>query len=513
MGQWQLPSVDEFALRRVGELLALKARPGDVLRLSGPLGAGKTAFARAFIGAVHGSACVEVPSPTYSLMQLYPEGRLAVAHLDLYRLQGEDELSELGLEELRERHVLLVEWPELLKFDAGDATLSIALSDGESPHVRRLAIDAAQGWQKRLERVRDIYDFLATSIPPSGCSIQFMQGDASTRSFARIHCDGKSSILMDAPKKPDGPVIDGGQTYSALAHLAEDVTPFVAVSQALCSLGVRAPEIHDADLERGLLRVGDLGDVTFGEAVRGGGDQALLWQSAVDVLIALYKAPPPMALNVAKDKSYALPALDPGVLTVEANLLAEWYWPLLKGRDISEAESDAFRACWTGHFAAVTAGGRHWVLRDYHSPNLIWRQDAEGLDRVGVVDFQDALAGAAEYDLVSLLQDARIDVDCDLEASLLDYYNRGISGHCGPETKAERLYRYAVLGAQRSSKILGIFARLAIRDGKRGYLIHLPRIWRYLERNLAHPELQDLRIWYDRNFPSAVRALSQFETL
>ena len=145
------------------------------------------------------------------------------------------------------------------------------------------------------------------------------------------------------------------------------------------------------------------------------------------------------------------------------------------------------------------------VLRDFHSPNLMWLPERQGLHQVGLLDFQDALSGPAAYDLVSLLQDARLDVPEALEAELLGRYCAARAGREKQFASDRFRLLYATLGAQRNSKILGIFARLAKRDGKRGYLSHIPRVARYLERNLGHPALTQLRAWYDREIPPADR--------
>jgi aminoglycoside/choline kinase family phosphotransferase len=163
---------------------------------------------------------------------------------------------------------------------------------------------------------------------------------------------------------------------------------------------------------------------------------------------------------------------------------------------------EEFIGLWQPLLHEAAQADRGWVLRDFHSPNLMWLPERKGVKRVGLLDFQDALAGPTAYDLASLLQDARVDVPEALEAELLDRYCAA-RGARDPHFSSEQFRTlYATLGAQRSCKILGIFARLAKRDGKRGYLSHLPRVARYLERNLAHPGLAALRSWHARELLS-----------
>jgi aminoglycoside/choline kinase family phosphotransferase len=168
-----------------------------------------------------------------------------------------------------------------------------------------------------------------------------------------------------------------------------------------------------------------------------------------------------------------------------------------------EALREEFAALWRPLVDDAAKSDLGWVLRDYHSPNLMWLPKREGVKRVGLLDFQDALRGPLAYDVVSLLQDARLDVPEALERDQLARYCAARSAQSPHFSSDQFRALYATLGAQRNSKILGIFARLAKRDGKRGYLAHIPRVARYLERDLAHPALARLRGFYEREFPRA----------
>jgi len=172
---------------------------------------------------------------------------------------------------------------------------------------------------------------------------------------------------------------------------------------------------------------------------------------------------------------------------------------------VPQPERTEFVALWADVFEQLAKMPVAWVLRDYHSPNLLWLPEREGIARVGVIDFQDAMRGPAAYDLVSLLQDARVDVAAELEALLFDHYCAGVAARGTGFDRDAFAFAYAALGAQRNTKIVGIFARLAKRDGKPGYLRHIPRLWRYLERDLAHPRLASLKRWYDRHLPTDAR--------
>ena len=305
-------------------------------------------------------------------------------------------------------------------------------------------------------------------------------------------------MLMDSPRMPDGPPIRNGLPYSRIAHLAEDVTAFHAVADALADCGLIVPTVRAFDHERGLLLIDDLGDLTFGRALEQGMDQQALWSAAVDGLIALRAHTPPERLPIPGSATeHILNRFDRTALTIEVELLTDWYWPAMKGEPIPADIKAEFLGLWDAEIDRLEALPLGWVLRDYHSPNLMWLGDG----RVGVLDFQDAMRGPWAYDVVSLLQDARLDVPETVERDLLAHYRREVAQREPDFDPAAFDYAYAALGAQRCTKLLGLWKRLANRDVKLGYLAHTPRTWRYLERNLRHPALADLQAWFDTHFP------------
>lgn len=501
---WVIQDAELGDVLGLAAFLALILKPGDTIALNGELGAGKTTFARAVILAVLGKAHEEIPSPTFALMQTYEDGRLPLAHIDCYRMNGADELQEIGLEDMLSRGAALVEWAERVEAELPADRLEISLGDGASDETRKITLNGLGSWGARIARLEAMRGFCAAS-PWADARPAFLQGDASSRAYARLHRNTETAILMDSPARPDGSAVRDGKPYSALVHLAEDVAPFVAVADALDKAGITVPRILAHDMSLGFLIIEDLGDRVYsGEQ---GEDPSLedLYSAAVDVLVELRKSPPDGPLTLPDGGTHSVQYFDRGAMEIEAELLLDWFYPALKGSACPDAVREGFLEALRNLLPVVEGQDNAWILRDYHSPNLLWLPERNGLERVGVIDFQDALKGHAAYDLVSLLQDARRDIAGDLEARLYAYYcktrARGDSGFDAQAFGAA----YAVLGAQRCSKILGIFARLAKRDGKHGYVAHIPRVSNYLERNLAHPELTSLRAWFETHLPKDMR--------
>ncbi len=313
-----------------------------------------------------------------------------------------------------------------------------------TPPVAAAAFLAAHGWpDARIEPVA---------------------GDASFRRYFRVIAGSRSAILMDAPPPQ------------------EDPRPFLEIARWLTGRGFAAPEIHATDLDTGLVLLEDFGDVRMRETIDAAPErEAALYRSAIDTLVRLQQ-----------EEAAPVPRYDLEVLHREANLLTEWYCPAI-GVTPDQA---AYDAAWDAVLGTTLHGTMVTVLRDFHAENLMLLDEGDSL---GLLDFQDALAGHPAYDLVSLLQDARRDVDPAVEAAMLDHY-RGA-------TNADDAFdvAYHVLGAQRNAKIVGIFTRLWQRDGKPRYAALCPRVWRYLERDLAHPALAPVKAWFDATIPPDLR--------
>lgn len=505
---WTARQVSEAGLSRLAELIALKLATGDMLALTGDLGAGKTTLARAALRALLGDAGAEVPSPTFSIMQIYETPRLFVAHADLYRLNNEDEVFELGIDEMLTRGALIVEWPGNAPSLTSPNRLDVVLAEAGTADARDVVLTGHGTWALRLTRLEALSAFSDRSGVAQEAPVRYLQGDASARAYARTFLGEHAVILMDSPRQPDGPPVRDGLPYSRIAKLAEDVRPFVAIDRALKQGGLSVPEIYHTDLEQGFLLLEDFGDQVFGQELARGIAQAGLWRQATDTLLALRNIVIPPSLPLPDGTSYSVPRQDRACLQIEVELLIDWYWPAVKGDPIPAPARAEFLRIWNESFDRLLILPQSLILRDYHSPNLIVLPDRPGARRTGLIDFQDALAGPAAYDLVSLLQDARVDVSAALERELLSYYCEQAAKNEPGFDRAAFEFSYAALGAQRNTKILGIFARLAKRDGKPGYLRHIPRLWDYLERDLLHPDLAALKAWFGQHFSDALRNIA-----
>ncbi len=492
---------NEEALHRLVMDVAIALEPGDLVTLSGDLGAGKTTFARALIRHLAGDRTIEVPSPSFTLIQTYDLPRFPVVHADLYRVSGSSELAELGFEDLPAGAVTLLEWPDraagFLPPDRLDIAITLAPELGlEHRHLRITGYGTFAARAERLAAARKFLD----EKDYGEAERKRIAGDASARSYERLTLGPRRLILMNSPRRPDGPPVRNGLPYSAIAHLAEDVKPFVALAHGLKERGFSAPEIYATDLDAGFLILEDLGGdgMVEGDPPEPMGHR---YQTAVDLLVALHKLSLPDTLPVEPGLNHRIPPYDLDAMLIEVELLPDWYMPY-RGAPAQRDARETYMALWRDALFPVLDAPLTWVLRDFHSPNLLWLPERNGIARVGLLDFQDAMMGPAAYDVTSLLQDARVDVPEEMEIELLGRYVRSRKEADEAFDIPGFVKLYSTLAAQRASKILGIFARLNRRDGKPQYLRHLPRVWSYLQRALAHPALSRLEAWYQMNVPA-----------
>lgn len=308
-------------------------------------------------------------------------------------------------------------------------------------------------------------------------TISFLAGDCSNRTYDRlVKKDKTTAVLMDA--------------YGD----NEKVEPFMAISSLLNDLGCSAPKVLSQDLENRFLLLEDFGNQTFTWCLRKGMDAGLLYETAVDALIHLHQ-------KFDRSTSSTLPVYDTKSLLEKANLFLEWYFPAIHGTAPSTPVVQEWEDAWNQAFQAIDKAPQTLILRDFHVDNLLWLQDREGFKRCGLLDFQDAAIGPQCYDLVSLFEDVRQDVSFDLTKRLLKKYLRSF-----PDLDEHTfMTQYYTMGAQRATRIIGVFARMLLAKNRDHYMRFIPRTWKWLENDLKHDNLLAIRHWFNEYFPMEKR--------
>ncbi len=498
---WRIELTSEAQTAELAKDIASFVGAGDVITLSGGLGGGKTNFARALIRFLLDDPGHEVPSPTFSLMQIYSAPTYTIVHADLYRIKDAEELTELGWDEETENALVLIEWAERihtrLPEDRLDIHFEVDPQRGENFRFCRI-----QGHGKFKQRVAmaGALKRLLDQSHFADAKRSFMLGDASTRAYERLEKpDGQKAILMISPPRPDGPPVRYGKPYSAIAKLAETITPFIAIDEGLRAKSFSAPEIYAYDAKAGLAILEDLGSETI---VDENGPIEERYAEASAALAHLHSLELPETIHLNQGPSYSIPDYDMDALLIEVELLTQWYVPYYLKLSLSSSAQATFLSLWKSCLEDILQGEKTWALRDYHSPNIIWLNQRSGIERIGMIDFQDCVRGHPAYDVASLLQDARVTVSDEMEIRLLGHYTRLRQAKDPNFDVADFTKAYAVLGAQRATKILGIFTRLDRRDGKPQYLAHMPRIEHYVRKCFLHPAMADVRKWVSEHLGS-----------
>jgi hypothetical protein len=306
-----------------------------------------------------------------------------------------------------------------------------------------------------------------------------LAGDASFRKYDRIAARDRTIVLMDAPPPQ------------------EDVRPFVRIARHLHGHGFSVPQVHAEDAGAGLLLLEDLGDDTYTRLLAAGVDEGPLYANAVDALIALHRLPEEAAVP-AGVSPYGLPRL-----LEEVNRLHTWYLPLVGAPPLSDEAKRAYEEIWRAILPLAWKAPASLVLFDYHVDNLLRLEGREGMRACGILDFQDAVVGPVTYDLMSLLEDARRDLSPALVATMRTRY---LAAFPAIDRTAFDV-SWDVMAAQRHVRVIGTFARLKLRDSKPHYLVHMPRLWRYMDRCLTQPALADLKAWLDLHVPPEHRVV------
>lgn len=455
--------------------LAAQLRAGDCIALSGDVGSGKSTFARAAIQAL--ASVDDVPSPTFTLVQHYDAAAGAVAHFDLYRLKSPEEIFELGFEEAASG-IVLVEWPERAHALLPRRRLTIELAASQNGAARRLRFSGAD-WQERLSSLAQKDLALKAFLNAEGwghADRQPMAGDFSARCYARLKRDGKNPARALAMMMPD----------------AAALKPFLTMQNLLSSHGLSVPQVYAKDEPHGLALIEDLGDMRLDTILDAGQDAAPLYTACMDALLSLHRR-----ASAADAALWGVPLFDRMRFLEQVCLFLDVYGPLVLGQKWGEDARQSFERAWNAALETACQSTQSLLLRDCHAANIMMRENKTGAYEPVFIDFQDGGVGPVAYDIASLLEDARRDVDESLRAKMIAHYlegNKLVSPH-------EFQQSYAVLAAQRHMRVLAITARRWLKEGAPEAQDFFKRTWGLFLKHHQEPLLRQVYTWLDAHVP------------
>ena len=490
----------EIETHRLAKCIAPILTQCDLVTLSGELGVGKTTFARSLIRVLANRSELTVTSPTFLLLQEYEGKSCLLVHADFYRLISQEELTEIGFSETLENAITIVEWPERCPELIENATVAIKFKLVSKNHgLSRVASLTAETillsfifTEYHILTLLDDADWRDTLR-------ELIAGDASGRRYERIINNVSSAVLMIVPPTNPDQIIRANKTYREIAKLSVSLDTFVAVANGLLTYGFSAPKILKHDLQNGLILTEDLGSEPI---YNDDGPIVERYEEAVRFLGTLHQISPPQHIPNYDGTIYQIPRYDTEALLIEAELFIDWYIPNLTDYQISKEQRANFLDIWKGLLEPLQSEPHGWTLRDFHSPNILWLRERSCVKRIGLIDIQDTVWGHHAYDLVSLLQDARVPISNNLELDLYELYIK-IKFKDDANFDAKGFSKsYAIYALQRVTKVLGIFVRLKLRDNKPEYLKFIPQLIFYLNRNISHPALFEYLQWLNMNCPS-----------
>lgn len=502
--RFSFANLEEASSQAFAADLAKILKLGDVIALDGDVGMGKSTLARALLRSLADDELLEVPSPTFTLVQSYDLADLEISHYDLYRISDFEELYEIGFEESWQEGCALVEWPDRGEELLPASTLWMHFQDaeGENSSARRLTLQGNDAWKQRLERLCQKRQLLV-ECDWGDAKLSDIDGDLSTRSYQRAyHSENKqTAILMDMPKREPGPILGDGRRYDLVAHRVTELAPMITIAENLETAGLTVPKCFGHQLDKGLALWEDFGSECLSRSIPNGEPKPIAerYEATVIALANLHDNGW-QNCNIELTGSggpHTLSEYDSAAFEVELDVFLDWYWPFLKGQDCPAIVRETYFSLWRPAFDFLMDAEQSLVLRDVQDPNCFWLEELRATKSVGFIDFQDCLIGPSAYDVAALCMDARICIDPDLEKALKAAYMQQRS--FDRETSQIFEQSYALCGVQRTSKNLGAFARAKLSLDKSSYLAHIPRGVGYLARCLTHPELADLSAFYNEN--------------
>ena len=456
---------------------------GDLLALNGEIGSGKTTLTKHLINYLTATRIDEINSPTFNLCQTYSNEDLIISHYDFYRLDYLQEIEELDINDSIKNNFTIIEWAN--KFSSILPKDHIEIQIDNKSDKREYKILFHGEYAKKIAAHKNRLSFLSNSNLNIK-KITNMRGDASKRKYYRVNDGTENFVLMDALEDS----INKTTT-------SKTITDFIIFRQYLEDIGLRVPKIYEFDIQKQLILEEDLGLTTYDELYSKLSFQDLINPAIESLLILVhsdYKN-----INDLDGKAFEPQNFDEKVFINESKIFIDYYWPYVKNSICPEEEKYEFLSIIEKIYSDLSTD-KTLVLRDYHSPNLHYLQNEKGHKKCALIDFQDALLGHPLYDLVSLAQDARFTISEDQERYIVDTFEDKFLFNDFQLSKSSFNEQYKILAIQRSLKILGIFARLSLLEGKNNYIIHMPRVLDYIRRSMDCSLLNNLTHWLKINF-------------
>ena len=481
----------EYISRNLSDLekLAKELTPllneGGVMTLNGQIGAGKTALAKLVIHDLTQVPLEDIISPTFNLYHTYNKDNLEITHYDLYRIESEIELLEIDLNEAFTDKICIIEWADrfkdLLPKDRIEVTIT-CLKNERLYKINPLGKfkDVVKNWAK-------IENFLS-DLDINFTELQRLRGDASKRKYYRVKNLDNTMILMDATQESD---------MKSKTGPTDGINDFIKIQEYLDSIDVRVPKLIARNKHDNIILEEDLGEYSYTDMLTKE-NYVELYNPAIKTLIHISNINHPKNISTNSNPHY-LREFDLDTYLNEAEIFIDYYWPFIHGKQCNADKKKEFRDIMVGVYSNLT-NDKTLMLRDFHSPNLLFLENENGYRKCAVIDFQDALFGHPLYDLVSLTNDARITIDEYQEKYLIELYKKDFPFNNFQFDSLSFMQQYHILGVQRSIKILGIFARLAILEANQNYLVHMPRIICYFKRIMQSGSIQALACWLNQNF-------------
>ncbi len=456
---------------------------GDLLALNGEIGSGKTTLTKHLINYLTATRIDEINSPTFNLCQTYSKEDLIISHYDFYRLDYLQEIEELDINDSIKNNFTIIEWAN--KFSSILPKDHFEIQINNKSHQREYKILFHGEYAKKIAAHKNRLSFLSNSNLNIK-KITKMRGDASKRKYYRVNDGQENFVLMDA-----------SEDSIKKTTTSKTLTDFIVFGQYLENIGLRVPKIYEFDIQKHLILEEDLGLTTYDELYSKLSFKDLISPAIESLLILVHSNYE--NLNDLEGRAFEPQNFDKKVFINESKIFIDYYWPYVKNSICPEEEKYKFLFIIEKIYSNLSTD-KAIVLRDFHSPNLHYLQNEKGHRKCALIDFQDALLGHPLYDLVSLAQDARFTISEDKEIYIVDAFKDKFLFNDFQLSKSSFNEQYKILAIQRSLKILGIFARLSLLEGKNNYIIHMPRVVDYIRRSMDCSLLHDLTHWLKINF-------------